>query len=279
MRKRLQDIPLLTLKYLVLVAGTLAVSVPIIVVLFASLKGTEEYRSTAPLAPPEHWLNFENYVEAFVDGNMLTGFVNTAIIMAVALTGAIILSSMVAYILSRFSFPGKRLVVAGFLFAILIPGVTTQVSIFQVINALGLFNTRMAAIILFMGTDIIAIYIFLQFLNSSVSRSLDESAMMDGASYLTIYARIILPLLKPAISTVLILRGVIVYNDFYIPFLYMPRRGLQVISTALFRFIGPYGRQWEIISAAVIITAIPTLIVFLLLQKYIYNGFVSGAIK
>lgn len=279
MRKRLQDIPLLIVKYAILVAGTMAVVVPIVVVLFASLKGTEEYRATAPLVPPENWFNFENYVEAFVDGNMLTGFVNTAIIMAVALAGAIILSSMVAYILSRFSFPGKRLIVAAFLFAILIPGVTTQVSIFQVINALGLFNTRMAAIILFMGTDIIAIYIFLQFLNSSVSRSLDESAMMDGASYLTIYARIILPLLKPAISTVLILRGVIVYNDFYIPFLYMPRRGLQVISTALFRFIGPYGRQWEIISAAVIITAIPTLIVFLLLQKYIYNGFVSGAIK
>lgn len=129
-----------------------------------------------------------------------------------------------------------------------------------------------------MGTDIIAIYIFLQFLGT-IPRELDEAAIIEGASYLTIYSRIILPLLKPAIATVIIIKGVAVYNDFYIPFLYMPKASLGVISTTLFKFKGPYGSQWEVICAGVVIAIIPTLIAFLTLQKYIYSGLTAGSVK
>jgi len=266
------------IKYSSLVIGVLIALVPIIVVLFASLKTSEEMARTGALSLPENWFNFENYTRAFVEGDMLKGFFNTFIILFVAILGSIIIGSMIAYVLSRFKFRGSNIIMGAFLFAVLIPGVTTQVATFQIINSLGLFNTRGAAIILFMGTDIIAVYIFLQFLNR-ISESLDESAMLDGASYLTIYTKIILPLLKPAIATVFIIKGLTIYNDFYIPFLYMPKDGLQVVSTALFKFIGPYGSQWEIISALIIIAIIPTLIVFLSLQKYIYNGFTQGAVK
>ena len=72
-----------------------------------------------------------------------------------------------------------------------------------------------------------------------------------------------------------IIKGIAIYNEFYIPFLYMPSRGLGVISTSLFRFKGPFGAQWEIISAGAILVIVPTLIVFLLLQRFIYNGFIS----
>lgn len=102
---------------------------------------------------------------------------------------------------------------------------------------------------------------------------------MDGASFYGIYWRVILPLLKPAIATVLIIKGVAIYNDFYTPFLYMPQKGLGVISTSLFRFIGPYQAHWQIICAGVIITILPTLLVFLFLQKYIYNGLTQGSVK
>ena len=89
----------------------------------------------------------------------------------------------------------------------------------------------------------------------------------------------ILPLLKPAIATVTIIKGVAIYNEFYIPFLYMPDRDLGTISTSLFRFKGPYGTQWEIISAGIVIAIIPTLVVFLLLQRFIYNGLTAGATR
>lgn len=149
---------------------------------------------------------------------------------------------------------------------------------FQVVNELGLYNTRWSAIVLFLGTDIISIYIFVQFLRS-IPRELDEAAALEGANTFTVYWRIILPQLKPAIATVVIIKGIAIYNEFYIPFLYMPSRDLGVISTSLFRFKGPFGTQWEIISAGVVLVIIPTLIAFLALQRFIYNGFTAGSTR
>jgi multiple sugar transport system permease protein len=126
----------------------------------------------------------------------------------------------------------------------MVPGVTTQVATFQVVNSFGLFNSLWAPILLHMGTDIVSIYIFLQFIRG-IPVSLDEAARLDGANSLTIYRKIILPLLKPAIATVVIIKGITVYSDFYIPFLYMPAEDLGTISTALFRFKGPFGAHWE----------------------------------
>jgi raffinose/stachyose/melibiose transport system permease protein len=271
--------PLISLfKYLTLILGVLAALVPITVVFFTSFKTPDENAHTSALKAPENWLNFVNYKRAIVEGHMLTGFFNTLIILVISLVGGIILATMISYILDRFNFRGKKVILNLFILAVLIPGVTTQVAIFQIINNLGLFNTRASAIVLYLGTDIIAVYIFLQFLRT-ISTELDESAMLDGASYFTIFFRIILPLLKPAIATVVILKGTGIYNDFYIPFLYMPKEGLNVMSTALYKFKGPYVSQWEVICAAIIVCIIPTLIAFLSLQKHIYNGFTQGSVK
>lgn len=265
-------------KYFSLLLGCTAALVPLISVFMASLKTTDEYKLTPVFQAPANWFNVENYVTAFTRGNMLQGFVNTSIILIVSLTATIIIGSMAAYVIDRFDFRLKRPILFLFLLATLVPGVTTQVATFQVVNFLGLFNTRWAAILLFMGTDIISIYIFIQFLRG-IPGEIDEAAIVDGASYFTVYSKIILPLLKPAMATVLIIKGVGIYNEFYIPFLYMPKKALGVVSTALFKFKGPYGTQWEIISAGIIISLIPTLLIFLFLQKYIYNGFTSGSGK
>lgn len=265
-------------KYLTLILGAFIALVPLVVVFLASLKSADEYKTTRVFEAPQNWANFDNYVTAFTRGNMLQGFFNTSIILLVSVTATILIGSMAAYVLDRFDFRFKKLVLFLFLLATLVPGVTTQVATFQVINFMGLFNTRWAAILLFMGTDIISIYIFIQFLKG-IPKELDEAALIDGASYFMIYRRIILPLLKPAIATVIIIKGVAIYNEFYIPFLYMPKKALGVVSTALFKFKGPYGTQWEIISAGIVIAIIPTLIVFLVLQKYIYNGLTQGSVK
>jgi len=265
-------------KYSSLVLGSLVALVPIVVILFAALKTSAEYATTGPLVPPENWLNVDNFVTAFVKGRMLLGFWNTTVIAVISVTGTILIGTMAAYVLDRFEFRFKRLVFALFLIATLVPAVTTQVATYQVVNWFHLVNTHGAAIILFMGTDILSIYIFIQFMQS-IPRSLDEAAMLDGASRLGIYWRIILPLLGPAIATVVIIKGIAIYNEFYIPFLYMPSKNLGVISTSLFRFKGPFGTQWEILSAGAVIVIVPTLIVFLLLQRWIYNGMSAGATK
>lgn len=273
-----KDIFFSILKYASLILASLIALVPILVVFFASFKDSKEFKSTSALALPKNFFNLENYVTAFVKGKMLTGFLNTLIIMGISLIGVILIGTMLAYVLHRFNFKFKKVILGAFLLATLIPGVTTQVATFQVISALGIYNTRLAPIFLYIGTDIISIYIFLQFMDN-ISISMDEAAMIEGASYFTIYRKVILPLLKPAIATVVIIKGVGIYNDFYTPFLYMPNTKLNVLSTALFKFKGPYSAQWEVICACIMIVVIPTFIAFLLLQKYIYNGFTSGSVK
>ena len=265
-------------KYGSLIVACLFALIPIVTIFMLAFKTSAEYRGTGPLVPPNNWFNFDNFVIAFTKGDMITGFMNTGIILVVSITGTVLIGTMAAYAIDRFRFRGRSLISGLFLLATLVPSVTTQVATFQVINALDLFNTRWSAILLFTGTDIVAIYIFLQFMQS-IPVSLDEAAMLDGASRFTVYWRIILPLLKPAVATVVIIKGIAVYNEFYIPFLYMPSRDLGVISTSLFRFMGPFGAQWEVIAAGTILVIVPTLISFLFLQRFIYNGLTSGATK
>lgn len=266
------------LVYASLLLASAMAMIPIIVVVFASFKTGAELNSTGVLELPQSFLNFENYKTAFVDGKMLLGFKNTFKILVLSLFATIMTGTMTAYILHRFKFRGREFISNLFLVASLIPSITMQMSVFQIIVKLHLFNTLASSVILFAGTDIISIYIFMQFMDS-IPYSLDESAIMDGAGYFTIFFKIILPLLKPAIVTVLIIKGVGFYNEFYTPYLYMPKSELAVISTALFRFKGPYGTKWEVICAGVIITLLPALIAFLLLQKKIYSGLTSGAVK
>ncbi|MFF5531995.1 carbohydrate ABC transporter permease [Streptomyces cinerochromogenes] len=266
------------LTYLSLIVAALVVLVPLVVVFLTSLKTSKEVTDGGPLSLPDDWLNLDNYATAFTDGKMLSAFFNTAVILLFSITGTVIIGSMTAYAIDRFDFRAKKPIMALFLIATLVPGVTTQVATFQVVNSFGLFNSLWAPILLYMGTDIVSIYIFLQFIRG-IPVSLDEAARLDGANSLTIYWKIILPLLKPAIATVVIIKGITVYNDFYIPFLYMPSEDLGTISTALFRFKGPFGAHWEDISAGTILVIAPTLVVFLFLQRYIYNGFAQGATK
>ncbi|MFF5426275.1 MULTISPECIES: carbohydrate ABC transporter permease [unclassified Streptomyces] len=275
-RRRLRAGTVLT--YLSLIAAALVVLLPLAVVLLTSLKTTEEVSEGGALSLPGDWLNFRNYATAFTDGHLLAAFGNTAFILLFSLTGTVIIGSMTAYAVDRFDFRAKKAVMALFLVATLVPAVTTQVATFQIVNGFGLVDTRWAPILLYMGTDIVSVYIFLQFIRS-IPRSLDEAARLDGANAFTIYRKIILPLLKPAIATVVIIKGITTYNDFYIPFLYLHSEDLGTISTALFRFKGPFGAHWEAISAGAILVILPTLVVFLLLQRWIYNGFAQGATK
>lgn len=265
-------------KYLSLIIAAIVTLIPLVVLLMTSLKTKQEYATTGPLDAPANWFNFDNFVIAFTKGNMALGFVNTTFVLLVSLAGTILIGTMTAYAIDRFDFKLKKVVLGLFLLATLVPGVTTQVATFQIVNGLGLYDSLWALIALNLGTDIISIYIFVQFMQS-IPKELDEAAMLDGANRFTIYWRVILPLLKPAIATVVIVKGIAIYNEFYQPFLYAPSDQYAMISTALFRFMGPFGSQWEIISAGSMIVIIPTLIIFLILQRFIYNGFTQGATK
>lgn len=265
------------LKYAVLVIACLVVFIPLVVVFLGSFKNNTEFLSSNVFALPQK-LEWNNYKTAFMDGNVLLGLKNTGIILVISCIGTIITGTMTAYVVQRFNTLFGKIMKGAFLVATLFPNIAMQVTVYRIMNSFHLVGHMAAPIILYIGTDIISIYIFIQFLNN-ISYSLDESAIMDGASYFTVYLKIILPLLKPAIATVLTIKMISIYNDFYTPQLYMPSEKLAVVSTALYRFIGPYGAKWEIIFAGIVICIIPTLIIFLCLQKQIYAGLVNGSVK
>ena len=270
---------LIFLKYFSLIFFSFIAILPVVSCVITAFKTAEEYQSTNVMTLPESWLNFSNFVEAFQRANMGRGFLNSGIVLVCVLAGSILIGTQLAYILNRFKFPGNGLIRNLFLFATLLPGVAMQVSVYSIMNALGFINHLYGYIILMMGTDVISIYIFIQFFEN-IPVSLDESAIVDGASYFTIYGRILLPLLKPAIVTSMILKGVGTYNEYYMAQLYLQdKTKLGTVATSLFTFTGPLGSQYNLICAGVIISLLPALVIFILCQNQIYSGLAAGAVK
>lgn len=265
-------------KYASLLFFTFVAVIPVVSCVITAFKTDAEYQSTNVMTLPESWLNIDNFIKAFKMANMGQAFVNSLIILIFVLIGSVLVGTQLAYVLNRFKFLGNALIRNLFLFASLLPGVAMQISVYNIMQQLGFINHLYGYIIMMMGTDVIAIYIFIQFMEN-ISTSLDESAFIDGASYMTIYWRIILPLLKPAIVTSLILKGVSTYNEYYSANLYLQTKELRTVAISLFAFTGPIGSRYNLICAGVIISLLPALIVFILCQKQIYNGITAGAVK
>ena len=268
----------LIVEYVSLIFIGLVAVLPVVSCVITAFKTEAEYRSTNVMTLPKNWLNFANFVKAFQTANMGRAFLNSIIVMVCVLVVSVIVGTQLAYVLSRFQFPGNKLIRNLFLFASLLPAVAMQVTVYNIMSALGFINHLYGYIIMMCGTDVISIYIFIQYMEN-ISPSLDESAIIDGASYWTIYWKIMLPLLKPAIVTSCILKGVSVYNEYYCANLYLQNKSLHTIATSLYTFVGPMGSQYNLICAGVIISLLPALIVFLVCQKQIYSGITAGAVK
>lgn len=278
-REKIKKTILSILKYASLVLGAFISVLPVVVCVVTAFKSPEEYAATNVMTMPESWTYFENFVQAWKQANMGLAFRNSLIILVCVLLGSVMTGSMLAYVLSRFKFKGNGLIRSLFLFASLLPGIAMQVSVYQIMYTLKWINYMPGYIIMMCGTDIISIYIFIQFFEN-ISTSLDESAIMDGCTYFGVFFRILFPLLKPAIVTVTILKGVGVYNEYYTANLYLQDKNKYVtVATSLFKFTGPLGNQYNYICAGVIITMIPALLVFILCQKQIYSGLTQGAVK
>ena len=190
----------LIVEYVSLIFFGLCAVVPVISCVITAFKTQEEYQTTNVMTLPKNWLNFDNFIKAFQTADMGRAFLNSVIVMVSVLVVSIVIGTQLAYVLNRFKFPGNGLIRNLFLFASLLPAVAMQVTVYNIMTALHFVNHLYGYIILMCGTDVISIYIFIQFMEN-IPISLDESAIIDGASYWTIYWKIMLPLLKPAIVT------------------------------------------------------------------------------
>lgn len=278
MRKNLATRATLSAKYLAVLLMCGIILIPIAIFMIASFKTNQEFAKTSLFALPEA-LNFENFKQVFVKGHLITAYKNTMILLFFGVSLNIILGTMLAYALGRFRFRLRKLVLAMIMGARVIPTITTQVATFTVVKSLGLYDTLWAPILLYAGTDVVQIFLYLQFIES-IPYELDESAKLAGASNFRIYWDIILPLMKPATVTAVILKVVAIYNDMYIPYLYLASDKNIVISTALLRFNGSaYGSQVPILAASFILVMIPMLILYILAQNLIFDGITAGSVK
>ena len=267
------------LKYFSLVFFSFVAVLPVVSCVITAFKTDTEYQQPNVMVMPESWLNFDNFIQAFQRANMGRAFINSTIILVCVLVVSTIVGTQLAYVLNRFKFPGNGLIRNLFLFASLLPGVAMQVAVYEIMYKLGFINSLIGYIIMMCGTDVISIYIYIQFFEN-IPISLDESGIVDGASYFTIFYKILLPLVKPAIVTSCILKGVGTYNEYYSANLYLQDKKIYpTVATSLYTFVGPLGSKYNLICAGVIISLLPALIVFITCQKQIYSGLTSGAVK
>ena len=214
---------LAVLKYFSLVFFSFVALLPVVSCVITAFKTDEEYQNTNVMVLPHSWLNFENFINAFNKAGMGKAFVNSTIILVCVLLFSTLIGTQLAYVLNRFKFPGNKLIRNMFLFASMLPGVAMQIPVYEIMYKLHFINLLPGYIIVMCGTDVIAIYIYIQFFEN-IDVSLDESAIVDGASYFTIFYRILFPLLKPAIVTSCILKGVGTYNEYYMANMYLQDR-------------------------------------------------------
>jgi ABC-type glycerol-3-phosphate transport system permease component len=266
-------------QYATLIAMSAVILLPLVVTFAASFKTPLEAFDGKPLDLPASFLNFQNYARFLGNYPVGLSFFNTGLVMACALTIVSVAGTGAAYVLDRFRFPGRSLILLAYLLVISVPAVTTQVATFRVMLGLGLVGTKWSLMVLYSATDVISLYIFLQYI-ATIPRELDESARMEGASYFTVFRKIIFPLMGPAVSTVLILRSIYIYNDFVFPYIYTPRVDQSTISMLLFVASDALAADAPtVLMAGIMVITIPALAAFFLLQRRIIAGVTRGAVK
>lgn len=270
--------PLSVLKHLILWVAVLMIVFPPYVLVMNAFKSKTEFAQTSVFKLPHSFLNFDNFASVMTRAHLDRAYMNTLFIIVIAVIGNVALGTMVAYVLGRFDFKLKNLIMGTYIALSFVPTITTQVATFTVVKNLHLYNTLWAAIVLNLGTSVLQLFIYLQFLRN-IPRELDEAAMMEGASLFRIYRTIIFPLLTPATATIVIIKTIGIYNDMFTPYLYMPAQKLTVVSTSLMNFSSERSTEWEMMSAAILLIMLPIIVLYLFFQRYVFAGIVNGAVK
>lgn len=267
------------IKQIICICMVIIVMAPILLTLFAALKTKTDMANTSPLLLPSFdRITFENFEKVLTDKYLLLGFRNTGIILIVSLIFNVMFGTITAFIIERFQFKGKKIVVALFFIGMLIPTFVTEIARFQIIQGLHLYNTIGAPIVIYVASDLMQLYIYRQFI-SGISVALDEVALLDGCSYFGLFVKIIFPLLAPATATVCIIKAINIINDMYIPYLYMPKNKLRTLTTFLMNYANAQQGSWQTLAAGIIIIMIPTIALYVFFQKYILAGVAAGAVK
>ncbi|HLY28690.1 MAG TPA: carbohydrate ABC transporter permease [Aggregatilineales bacterium] len=228
---------------------------------------------------PPSYLFLDNFTNAWQNATLDKALINNIIITSSTVAIVIIIGALAAYPLSRFPTRLNNFVYTLSISFLIVPALTILVPLYKLMVDIGGINTYWGVILCQVTFFLpITIFIFTGFMRA-IPRELDEAGLIDGCSRFEIFFRIIMPLLNPAISTVVILVGLGVWNDYQFSIFFLQKRQVQTVPVALSQFISQFQSNINWVAAGALLSALPIVIVYIFLQKYLIKGLTEGAIK
>jgi raffinose/stachyose/melibiose transport system permease protein len=259
--------------YIILLVFAVIYVGPLLMLINTSFKTQASFMRDA--SAPATSINVKNFVDAWNKASFPKYLTNSVIYTVAATTIYIVMAVFVAFPISRKYIKGAKYFFTLFLIALFLP--PALIPQFQLMLRLGLYNNPVGYVILFLANPI-GVIILVNYIKT-VPIELDEAAALDGCGYFRFVTRIIFPLIMPAIATVAILHAIGIWNELILPTIYLTNQKYYPITRGLIVFQGVYGSNWPTLAAAVLIMAIPMVVFYLILQRYIMSGLTQGSLR
>ena len=254
---------------------SLIILIPMVVLFLNSFK-TKGESNKMSLSFPKEWM-LENYKTVIEQGKLISSFFNSLLYATVSVLIITIVVSAAAFVIAR-----NRNGINNFIYYFIISGIAipiNNVALMKVLQVLHLVNTRIGIILIYAAINIpLSLFLSYGFI-STIPREIDEAAVLDGCGPVQLFVKIILPLLKPIISTLFVLNFMAVWNDFTMPLYYLNNSAKWPMTLAVYNFFGAFENSWNLVSADIMLTLLPVLVIFILGQKYIVGGVAAGSVK
>jgi len=247
---------------------------PLYFIVITAFKTRQEYLTNQFLPPSDPTL--ENFRQAFRDGQLLTWVGNSVLITVASVIVAAIVSSLAAYPLARSRFPGRLPFIGLNIVLMVVPPVVLVVPLFLFFVNLGLVNSRLAVVIIYVGLLIpFSIYLLVNFF-ATIPRSLEEAARMDGAGQLRTLWSVIMPLSAPAVVTVVVVNAVWVWNELLIALVFLQDDNARTLTAGLTFFQGRFIQNEPLVMTGALIATVPMLLLYIVGQRFFIRGLTAG---
>ncbi|MDD5566476.1 MAG: carbohydrate ABC transporter permease [Candidatus Omnitrophica bacterium] len=262
--------------HLLLISVAITCIFPLVWMVSSSLKTQETIFSDTSLIPAK--MHFENYVQAWQEGGFGRYFLNSIFYTVSVVIGIILVSSLAAYAFARFKFPGSNLLFFMFMAAMMIPIPGSFVPLYVLLTKLHLRNTAIGYILCMINVGLSTSIFLLKTFFDKMPRELEDAARIDGCSKLGIWWHVALPLAKPVLAVVVVFNALTVWNEYVLALIIFDTKGLMPLQVALMTFQGEFITRYPLLMAGLTITALPIIILYILMQKYIIKGVTQGAL-
>lgn len=250
---------------------------PILAMVMNSFKTYPEIMSSFIAFPKQ--FNLDNYKKAWDALDFTKASINSLSMTFITIIGLLSTTSMCAYKLSRTKTRFSSFLYTFFTIPYLIPFFAYMIPVVKLATKFGLTNSIIGVSLINIGTSgSFALFMFAGAVKG-IPRELDEAAFIDGCNSFQVYYKVIMPLLKPAISSVTVIYSLWTWNNFMLPFLLLTKRSKATLIIKVYELFGMYGTDWEVVIASLILISIPILILYILFQKTIIGGITAGAVK